>query len=902
MQPDKILWILGPGQNTNRMKYIVRKINDINPYITKHITFVEVNKLFKFWVKKPKTKETFMLVPDYEDVLYRQLYVHLASARVVVVNDFSVLAAILAPRGGHGSKKKLLTYRGSKYYAPQLFGQNNPPAIVLDDVSKAYMPPGKNPNARLDEQPIACDQFNQFDIEKVIRHYLGTEDKLPDFDTTYNKITCEELGVETTTHPMPLPYHPAVMISREVGGEYIPLYKNINALKDWINRQSVIAMDYETTFNYVSCKGISGIENFDINTIQTYVIPFVNPATVSDANIYMEFPLFMELMQCISNSPAVKVYANGAAYDVNYDLKYRVPPVNDFHDVMHMWHAWRPRLAKSLANIASVLDDDYYYWKDEIKGGEKGKSKSNIPVTKEGMFTYWKYCGRDCQATMVSFIKMLKILNDNPWAMNNYAKEMALMLGPVGKANFMGTRLDTRFLKNMLEGKSSASAKANDDLIIASNGICQTATDAECATWLYDTLGANLVKDKGRLVKTLDSKKLRLVEEQHPIYRKAISYIQAVRKPKTLFNQFRNMKHEHGRLNYTLNAMGTYTGRFSCKASAMWTGYNVQAMHKSVRPMVIADPGKIIIDIDYSQSDSYHFAVACGDKNMLETTFGPKDTHAVHVEMILQVPYDEVMKKKNAPYGTPEWDFVNDSIYGVRQIIKRITHGGNYGMEPPTAYINIGRESLEQAAKLLNITDYGDWDYSQWLKFTERLLEPYFEAYPGQMEFRKRIVQECIDNKGYMECYGGLVVYFAEWDNPKKRDKLMRDLLAFFGQGGTAGMINKAMLNMFYEPYKDDKSFLEYYGIDMMIQGHDSLTYQADIDKVIQNNLVNKLLLNMEIKCKFRNMEYLVPCEANVGPRWASNMVEVFRDDTQQQVTAKILDSIVSDFDIGNYQ
>jgi DNA polymerase I-like protein with 3'-5' exonuclease and polymerase domains len=382
-----------------------------------------------------------------------------------------------------------------------------------------------------------------------------------------------------------------------------------------------------------------------------------------------------------------------------------------------------------------------------------------------------------------------------------------------------------------------------------------------------------------------DQKQLILVAEQHPIYDGAISMIKAYREPTKLVSLYGNMKHENNRFNYCYSTMGTYTGRLSGKSSSFWIGTNPQNIPTSMRKMVVADPGKILIDIDYSQADLYHFAVAVGDKNMIANVFDDRDTHSVHVEMILKVAYDTVMagKRNNDK-------FVTHPITGVRQIIKKVTHGGNYGMRKATAYLNAGRAALFSAARTLG-HDPSTWDYDTFLDFTDVLIKPYFEAYPQQLEFRKEVIQRCVANKGLVTVAGGLTVYFHEWDRTREHDSLMRALLATYGQAGTAGMINRAMLELYYTPYKSSHSFLIHHDIDLLLQTHDSMTFQVPIERLVEENLLNEILLRMEISSKFNNMEYVVPCEASIGPRWGKDMIEVKNNANSLTTTMKMLQS-----------
>lgn len=909
-----IVWVLGPGDNARRQQYIVNTMNKVDPVAARSIKFVYTNKLQQYWVKKPKTKETFMLTNDYAKKIAYDHSAMFSQATVIVCNEFALLAALLAKTGGHGNKKKLKTYRGSLYYSKIT---HQKPTIVLDDVSKAYIPPKKNPVATQQENAMTAHQFNVFDMSKIARFFHGTDNRLygrtgprvPKFEDSYELLIPYANTQANPAHRDWWDDNP------DYAGSWF-MSKMYNDFLAWVNRQSVIAIDFETTLNYVSCFSVTGIEDWDVRTIKTYTVPFID--TCSEAQQWMNIEHWDRLHKELCTSEAVKLYANGS-YDWHYHIKYHGQLNGQVEDVMHMWHSYRPRLPKSLATIASVMYDEYYYWKDEIKGGsteKKTQTKYALPVTKEGLNTYWEYAGKDTFATLITGLRMMQLMHENPWALENYAKEMALQMGPLMKASYMGCRLDTKRLRELNSGSKDDAMKALQDIEIASNGIVtgnydeannkiSGCTDAQCATWLYDVLCATPPMVKGKKTRSVDQRQLRLVSEQHPFFDRAIELIREVREPQKQNSMYSNMKTLPDRFNYKYSIMSTYTGRLGGKASDFWVGTNPQNVPKEMRQFVTADLGKVMIDNDYEQADLYHFAVAVGDQNMIRNVFDDRDTHAVHVEMILQVPYEEVVAGKKSGDA-----FVVHPITGVRQIIKKVTHGGNYGMSPPTAYLNIGKESLVAAAGYLGRQGTAKWTYSKWLDFTEELTVPYFAEYPGQKAFRKKVVDDCRNNNGLATCFGGLTVYFEEWDKPKEHQNLMRALLAFYGQGGTAGMINNSMLGMYYpvdeakahalwevDKFEDTsfigsgKSFLEHNEIDLLLQTHDSFNFQAAMQQVLSKNIINDVLIAMQVKCKFNGIDYIVPCESEVGFRWSKNMVSV-SGRTVNETTLAVLEAM----------
>lgn len=98
-----------------------------------------------------------------------------------------------------------------------------------------------------------------------------------------------------------------------------------------------------------------------------------------------------------------------------------------------------------------------------------------------------------------------------------------------------------------------------------------------------------------------------------------------------------------------------------------------------MRDFLVADPGCILMDVDYSQSDDVFMGYESNDPNKIEVIESGVDGHAVHGELFFKIPYDEIVAGKRA--GDPR---IIHPIYGVRQLSKRIVHGTNFQMAAVT--------------------------------------------------------------------------------------------------------------------------------------------------------------------------------------------------------------------------
>ena len=894
----KIVWLLGNGDNAGRMEYIKRKAFEIDRTMPARINFIQMDTI-RFCPRNKATKTTHLLTAQYEETIYSQIAFALQTASCVVVNCFPFLMALLADSTGHGTKETLNSFRGSLYYHRITQGI---PSIVIDEVSKCYTAAWKQ-DVKANADPAASEQFLEFDMRKVWRFANKRQHVLPAFSHQLvigarKYTTGDRAG--STNYMRACDSIEAQELLRD--GKHI----HEDEFRALIATATEIAIDSETSMGDITCLSVSAVWNHDPRTVRNFTIPYIDTTAHDTGQLWMTTGSFRLLHHCITQLCVPKIYANGT-YDAHYHIKNHQPPVAPVHDIIHMWHSYRARMPKSLATIASIYMDNYYFWKDEIKGGA-GEKKTQVsyavPVTHEGLRIYWRYAALDTYNTLLaSFYVAQEIAKPaNHWALKNYAREIAMQYGPIMKASYMGCRLDGKRLEQLNNGNTDNATDGLKDLITASAGIVTTGTDAQAIQWIYHTLGAVPPKQKKDRSNpySVDQKQLTLVGEQHPILSSAIHYLRGYRKPAKAESMYGAMKFFNERFQYKYSIAGTYTGRLSGKSSDFWCGTNPQNIPADMRSFIRADKGMVMFDIDYSQADLYHFAVAVGDRNMITNVFDDRDTHAVHVEMILKRSYDEVVRGKKAGEA-----WVTDPITGCRQIIKKLTHGGNYGMEGPSAYVNAGRDALTAAANALNIDTTG-WQLLNYTNFISDLLRPYFAAYPGQMEFRKRAVQDCIANNGLATCFGGLTVFFQEHGRGRDKQSLMRALLAFYGQGGTAGMINEAIQRMYYRNTSDivdlkpdARSFLDHYNIDLLLQTHDSMTYQMPIEALTKEpNILKYILHYMEIKCKFNGVEYVVPCEVQIGSRWSKKMPEVKRSASSQDLLLAALDHFIYEKDL----
>lgn len=611
-----------------------------------------------------------------------------------------------------------------------------------------------------------------------------------------------------------------------------------------------IALDIETTGTTITCISYA-LWNRD-GTIITYVVPFYS--SIAEAGCFWataaDEAQVWNIIREVHASPVLKCMQNGS-YDATYFTVYRCPVVNYVLDTLHLFHSIWPEAPKRLDFLASIALDFYRYWKDEGKEDEKEEVKGGaVPGTAQGMRNYWLYNALDSHSTLLICRWLMTVMGQPSldWAQRNYHEEFTRQFGPAFAMSMRGARVNESIHHDLMTDAMHDYETANTDLMtMVGDPEFNVGSSYHVAKLLYDALKAEEIPRLGR---TADEKALKLVATQHPLLEMVINQIWATKKPLNNYAKYSSGILLKGRIRYKLYTAGTPTGRFSAKANDLWVGTNIQNVPERMRVMIEADPGYVLVDADYAQSDAYFTAFTSEDKSFMETMLSGKDTHCVHAVQFFKVDYQELVDAH-----AEGLDWADHPTNGIRNITKRVVYGANYLMTGYTLFVTMGRTSVVAAAKFLGYTDADKWDFKTLVSLCDSFLAAYFEMYPGIKQTLRDDIIQAKANSNRATCAFGLTrVFFADLLNDKAAQ---REFAAYFGQGGTAGNINKALDTIFWE--------LESQGVMLLFQVHDSIIFQVPQTKL---PLIPVVLQAMRNVCEVKGRQFVVPVEAKVGRAW----------------------------------
>lgn len=812
MAQKRVLWLMPPTDIASRRQCVMRELERVK-FASRNVLFMQpraAKGLEKIWDKEPtekKYKFNGMHLERTHQWLERQIERYDPS--VIVVNDVGMLFPLTGD-----SPQSLATHRGFVY---RYHGR---PVIVVDDAAKTYV----------EELSTSMAQslwiFRQ-DIAKIARFALGKQRRSPAFNYT-------------------------------VVDRLDQVIAACEALRD----VDAIGVDTETSGGWISALTLGGI------TRQGRYISFCFGFACHDEpghqfNADDETWIWQQLQaRVFDRRDAQFILHNGTTYDIFYFHRYGVTFRGAIADTLNMWHSIWAQLPKSLAFCVSIMVDDASFWKDEVKEEvDETQAKYAIPLTAEGLARYYQYNALDVYYMVMLYVQLSKIITQPTfkWALKNYADEMLIALGPALMMSTLGMRLDNDERIRQLNAVGEE-AMAGLETMLEICGPNFNPKSPQQMRWLmYDILGDARPSKRGP--QSCDAKVLERMAENSPMHRYMVDRLHDYTKPYGNYVKYGPdlVLGDGYRFHYTLSITSTWTNRFGGKTNAFGQGTNPQNIPPKMRPMFHADEGYVFWDADYGQSDLWFVAYETGDEVLIERLNSGLDIHACHVEDLLGVPYDKVVTWRKMAKDTKEYDFIENKITGVRQIIKKVVHGTNYVMGPATMFSNIGRPSLVAAAVASGHHNAPGWGNEQLVEYCAHLQKRYFDRYKQLYRARQTAVRQAQINGLKATCFGGRTHQF--FDDPGKNHKTFRELMSFYGQGGTAMNINRAMLEYYWETRLADQ------GVNLHLQVHDNLLFGIPLSKL---PLADKLADIMNSQLEWNGRKFRVPIEAEWSFSWSS--------------------------------
>ena len=280
-----------------------------------------------------------------------------------------------------------------------------------------------------------------------------------------------------------------------------------------------------------------------------------------------------------------------------------------------------------------------------------------------------------------------------------------------------------------------------------------------------------------------------------------------------------NLVDSNSRIHTSFNQIGTATGRLSSSDPNL---QNIPVKTDDgikIREGFVAEEGKVLMSIDYSQVELRVLTSMSKDENLIEAYREEKDLHDLTARRIFNLSdSDDVTREQ-------------------RTIAKIINFSIIYGK---TAF---------GLAKELKIP----------VKDASEYIKKYFEQYPRVTTFEKEVI-EFGEEHGYVKTLFGRKRYISGIDSKNKTIKAQAERMAVNTviQGTAAEVLKKVMLKV-YETLKDKDD------IALLLQVHDELIFEVEESSVEKYSEILADIMKNTVKLEDVNLNINI----NIGKNWA---------------------------------
>lgn len=621
----------------------------------------------------------------------------------------------------------------------------------------------------------------------------------------------------------------------------------------WLLRTDLLATDVETIpykkrkdgkrFPHVmTVVAYSGIIN---GVIRSYAFQLTR---TKDA-FSLEHPLAESALLAIQriNACNVRKTLHNGIYDSAWFIRYCVPLFNYAYDSMTLWWSRYPDLPKTLDFVCSILLDDHRYW----KMGRKEEDFTNHTF----------YAMSDTESTLKATIRLLEWASVDPDMLRNFHEAHMRNLSGLSMS-MKGMQVDEKMFEEMeteLEAKATK-ALARFRYLIADETFNPNSVPAKKELF-YTLLGATPRNAKGRVLKRITGNAkpsvgaivLRGFKSEHPILRRVVESLQDALEPAKQISNVIGLQFQRNRFNTSYDGIATTTTRYGSRKDAFNFGGNAQNIRKKYRRFLRSElkPKSFILEGDFSAADDVFISYESQEQKKIDVIERGLDTHCFNAAEVYfpHWTYDRVVAGKSEFLDrektilNPDYELVTHPITGIRQITKKLTHGGNYLMAGHTVLNTAGRDAIVGAAKQLGHADAGTWGIDRLVEFCEWLDGRYRAYYPrfaraGSNSYYAELSLGLRAHGSFTTIFGYRQRFLAD----PMDDSTLRACAATSGQANTAGRINMAMMEFDYGIRKlkfrdgDAPDALDpprrlnerEHGFSMRLQTHDSLANVVD--------------------------------------------------------------------------
>ena len=378
-----------------------------------------------------------------------------------------------------------------------------------------------------------------------------------------------------------------------------------------------------------------------------------------------------------------------------------------------------------------------------------------------------------------------------------------------------GFRVDARALQSF--GTTlSAALETLEQQIYSYAGKFNINSPKQLGEILFEKLGLPAYK-KTKTGYSTNAEVLDKLRGQHPIVGEVLEYRQYAKLKSTYVDGLLKVIPPDGRVRTSFQMTVTATGRLSSTEPNLQNIPTRTELGSELRRMFTADPGKVLVDADYSQIELRLLAHISGDRAMQEAFASGEDFHTVTAAHVFGVPIDQVTQN-------------------MRRAAKAVNFGIVYG---------ISAFSLSQ-------------DLGVTVAEAKEYMDAYFARFPGVKRYMDGVIEKARAD-GYVETmfHRRRALPEIKASNFNTRSFGERVALNMPIHGAATDIIKLAMVRVFERLKKETLQ------AKLIMQVHDELIVECPEDEAEQV----KALLTEEMEGVY-DLDVPLTADAHSGKNW----------------------------------
>ena len=330
------------------------------------------------------------------------------------------------------------------------------------------------------------------------------------------------------------------------------------------------------------------------------------------------------------------------------------------------------------------------------------------------------------------------------------------MVEVLARTERVGVKIDLDYLSEMARDLDKRIGELETECYDHAGERINLGSPQQLRILLYDKLGLKTTRRTKTGLST-DARALQQLVDQHPFVGKLLEYRELAKLKNTYVDALPPLVDpEDGRVHTTYDQTAAATGRLSS------TNPNLQNipvrtdLGKQIRRAFIAEPGHVLISVDYSQIELRMMAHLSQDSILLSVFESGEDIHTATAARIFGLDPNRLETRH-------------------RSVAKMVNYGLSYGMGAPGL------------AERLNVP----------VPEAQEIIDAYFEQFSGVSEFLNEIVTKAYAD-GFTTTMFGRRRYLPELGsgNPRVRAIGERQALNAPIQGSAADIMKLAMINV----------------------------------------------------------------------------------------------------------